>query len=315
MTETEKNLAAFLKGGGTKVVGAVVMWSLSGVRVRRHELRAAMTEIGLAKAVPKDPKPERILAKAVDAARAGVRGILFRKTGKREWAIVEETEREDGTLDHRHVITLLMVKSEKDDQWSPQANMAPDACFDENYATPEAHALADAVQRHYETAWLYADTEDLSQILTATMMGTAVSPMLGAVSLREGTGGVYFVPGASVPAVLALRALVDGLHGNSHVTALTLYGDESNLAEASLAAKSSFTAKLNDLQGELATFVAEMEAGGKTMTDKHVETRVQRLTALRERVEMWGDALGDVRAELFGSIETATADVAEAMGL
>lgn len=315
MTKVEKNLAKFLEQGGAKVMGAVVMWALSGVKTPRAELRQAMEDIGLGKAVGKDPRPTRLLGKAVDACRSNAKGLLFRRLGRERWAIVEEVA--DGEqLGHKHSITLMVTRPDPDkDEWVPEAQMAPEANCDVNYATPDAHGLADRVIAAYEDVRLNASTEDLSKMLTAAMVGTAVTPMLGAVSLRENTGGVYFVPGASVAQVLQLKALVERLGGGSHLTALTLYGDQANLDEAAHAARASFTVKLNELKGELSTFVAEMTEGGKAFTSDHVGTRIKRLDALRERVDMWGGALGDVRAELEGSILEAQESVAEAMGL
>ncbi len=318
MTDTEKKLGDFFKQGGAKVVGAVVMWSLSGVRVDRQELREALESIGLGKAVPKDPRPTRLLSKAVEATRAGSKGFLFRKLSRSQWAIVAEREYDTGDsskLDHDHVITLRMEQREDMDEdhtkyWVPVF----DRVTTSDGIPKRALELADAIVAHYEEARLFANTDDVSIILTQAMAGTAVDAGLGAVSLREGTGGVYFVPGCHVETVQRLKAVVDKI-GSSHVTCLTLYGDQENLEEAAHAARASFTAKLNELKGELADFVTTMLDDSKTMTDKHVETRVRRLGALQERVDMWKGALGDVQGELAASITQAQQEVAKAMGL
>lgn len=316
MTETETKLEAFLKGGGTKVVGAVVMWALSQVRVPRAELRAALEQIGLGKAMPRDPQPARILSKAVHACAAGHPGLIFRKLGKEHWAIVEESELKlpDGggtELEHSHCLTLGVREENKGvGDYVPSVTVVGDIA-----PSNAAAMLATRVCAAYEEARLYANTDDLSIVLTTAMAGSNLNPMLAGVNLREGTGGVYYVPAATVKQVLQLQAMVDDLAGGSHVTIFTLYGDQSNLDEAARAARTGFTAKLNDLQGELATFVAGMKAKGKEMTDRHMETRINRLGTLDDRVDMWSDALGDVQAELRAQIEDAKKEVASAMGL
>jgi hypothetical protein len=315
MTDTEKKLADFFKGGGSEVMGAVVMWSLSGVHAPRAQLREDLEAIGLGAAVPKDPRPERLLGKAVEASRSGARGLVFRRKSKREWAVVEEAEVE-GVLEMTHTITLGVEKNPAD----YFATMRPVRGSDGNHTDhPEpskaAKALADRVVAQYEDAREFATTDDLSIILTQCMGGTTKTPLLGAVSLRQETGGVYFVPGCSVEAVQQLKAVVERVAPASHVTVLTLYGAQENLEEAAHAARQSFQAKLNELRGELTDFVAEMKAGEKEMTDRHVATRVSRLDTLQERVDMWKGALGDVQDELVEAIGAAKTEVAKAMGL
>lgn len=314
MTNAEGQLADFFKQGGSNVIGAVVMWALSGVRVNRDDLRAALDEVGLAKAMPKDPRPERLLGKAVEASRAGAKGLLFRKLSKRNWAIVEERENADGMLDLRHTLTIGVEEVTENAAGKDFKSFRPTLDIVVG-ASVEAQALAGKVREAYWEASLYANTEDLSIVLTQAMSGTDVNAMLGAISLRQGSGGVYFVPGPQVERVRKLQRLVDDLDGGSHVTVLALYGDAGNLEEAATAARSSFTAKLNDLRGELGVFVETMKEGEKEMTDAHVQTRVRRLGALQDRVEVWSGALGDVQAELQTSIEDAKTEVGKAMGL
>jgi len=311
MTETESQLADFFKGGGDEVIGAVVMWALSGVRVKRTELRENLEAIELGKAMPKDPRPERLLGKAVQDAKIGAKGMLFRKLSKAEWALVQERELEDGTLELQHTITIGVEETERlgEKLWMPTARV-----LNADLVSADAHVLADKVLASYEEARDYANTEDVSIILTQAMKGSDVSAMLGAISLRQGSGGVYFVPGVQVERVRALQALVAKL-GSSHLTVLTLYGDTANLAEAAEAARTSFVARLNELREELHGFVASMREDEKTMTDSHVQTRVRRLHSLQERVDMWGDALGSVQNELSESIDAAKAEVGKAMGL
>lgn len=313
MTKTQEQIADYFRTGGKNLIGAVIMWSLASVHAPRQSLRAALEDIGLGKAMPKDPRPQRLLSKAVESARLGAKGFLFRKLSGGRWAIVQESESTTGELEHTHLITLYTTEVEDPagSYFEPRyTHVAVEA-----FKSKEAEALAHKVQEAYSDARDFANTDDLSGILTSAMGGTDRSPMLGAVSLRQGTGGVYFVPGPKVETVLRLKSLVERLGGSSHVTVLTMHSDAANLEEAAHAARASFAAKLNELQTELATFVAEMKEQKKAMTDRHVETRVRRLDTLRARVDMWNDVLGDVRGELNEQIETAKQEVAEAMGL
>lgn len=315
MSETGSKLDAFLKGGGSKVVGAIVMWALSAVRAPRADLRAALELIGLGKAMPRDPTAARILSKAVQACASGHSGLIFRKLGKYNWAIVEEELRlPDGggvELEHRHVLTLgVREETPGVGDYVPSVTVVGD-----QGPTKLASALASRVCAAYEDARDFASTDDMSVILTTAMAGSDVDAMLGGVNLRQGTGGVYFVPAGTVDKVLQLQAMVEVMAGGSHVTIFTLYGDQGNLDEAARAARTGFTAKLNELKGELGTFVAGMKANDKEMTDRHMETRINRLGTLDDRVDMWSDALGDVQNELRAQIEDAKKQVAEAMGL
>lgn len=314
-TETLSDLQAVFASQGTHMVGAIVMWSLRDVHAERGELRAALEAIGLGVACPRDPKPERILAKAVEACGSGQRGILVRRLSKSTHAIIQERETDSEVLELDHTITMGLATVEG----VTSAVSKSLAQAEETAGAPEpsdrALALAAKIGAEYDRIRKFANTDDMSVILTTAMLGTYRDNMLGALSLREGTGGVYFVPGSQIPTLVKLQELLHGLPGNSRMTVLSIYGDTANLAETAATARASFTAKLNELRQELGAFVQTLKSGDKEGTESHAETRLRRLDNLRDRVDMWGDILGDVRAELFTGIESAKAEVVKALGL
>ena len=299
MTGTEKQLNE-LFGAGDHVIGAIVMWSLSGVRVTRDEFRSELEGIGLGSAMPRDPRPNKALATAVGSVKAP-QSLFPRRLSRDAWAVIRENEI-DGVMQHEHVLTIAL-----DDG---TAKIAAISVLHDDVAQTYATKI---VARYCEVR-RFVDTADVSTVMCSALRGTDVRAGMGAVSLRDRSGGVYFVPGPQVGVVKALKRVVER-HSTSHVTTLVLHGNADNLAEAAKVAGETFTAQLNDLRCGLEAFAAELQDAGKEATDRQIDTRVNHLQVLSDRVGLWSDVLGDVTAELQGKIEEAKRQVAGMLGL
>ena len=307
-----QNLEAVFAAGGRKVVGAFCYWSLSNVEVNRQLWRDTMESIGLGRAVGREPRAEAMLSDAAHLARSGADGILLRRVDRYSWGIIEEVRGEsDNVLSHSHDLTLTVQPSAV----PVGQRVLVFAVAGAPVAGDQAQRVAAKMVAACENIAQNVLTTDLSTMLTTAMHGSTVRPMLGAISLRDRTGGLYLLPPGSVVQAKALAAAVNALAGGSRVDVLTLYADDENLATAAQSAKASFTAQLNVLREELAAFQAEAKGATKDVTDRNVDVRLGRLNSLDQRVSMWSEVLGDVRAELVASIEAAKADVVAALGL
>jgi hypothetical protein len=305
MGTTVENLESVFAAQGRKVVGAFCYWSLSNVCVARDEWRETMDKLGLGRAVGRSPRPEAVLSDAVGLAKTGVKGVLMRRLDRYSWAVVEEVRTADDVLTHTHVLTLSVPASGGNMQTLAVVPVVGQAAED----------VAKKVAAGFDKIVANVLTADLSTMLTTAMHGSTVRPMLGAISLRDRTGGLYLLPSGSVAQAKALAAAVNVLPGGSRVEVLTLYADQENLAAAAASAKASFTTQLNELREELATFVEDIKASGKEVNDRNTDVRLGRLNSLDARVDMWSDVLGDVRSELAASIAAAKAEVVAAMAL
>jgi hypothetical protein len=291
---TKEQVGAVLSSVGATTLGALVFWSLSGVRVLRADFRAGLESIGLDAAMAADPTPKGALGKAMPAIMVGKRGVFARKAPGGGLAIVVE-QAMDGALQHVHVATA----STRGGQLGIERK-APDA--DELLVAAGHPGLLVELEETYRTVRDYLGTVDLSEILSSAMNGSPHRGLFAALSLRERTGGLYFVPAAGVPRMAQLAELIHQVAPECQISVMTITGDQANLAQAAQAARSTFAAQLAELRTELLSFGAKLEADGKQPGTHSITVRAERFRELQARVQVFRDVLGDVAAELDGQI-------------
>ncbi len=313
-SETISHLGDFLASGGHQTIGAIVFWSLSGVRIERSELRAAFEEIGMGAAVPKDPRHSASLTTAVHQAAVGKPNVLMRKVAK-GWAVVLESPdpEQPARLRHTHAATVVadpMELAVERRRAAQPERLAPELDW-KIQAPAEAIAKVLPIAREIEERFIdvrkHLDTSDLSCILVNAMHGTTRDQLLAAVSLRQTSGGLYFVHASKVPALLSLRAAVERLAPKCDLNVLTITGNADNLAAAGKAARQSFLAQLSDLRKEVSEFRASVPLGERT--ERSVTTRAAAYQQLAGKVELFRDVLGNVASELGEAISAARVEV------
>lgn len=313
-TETVTHLGDFLASGGHKTIGALVFWSLAGVKCRREELRAALQEAGVGAAMGKDPGHAASLSRAVHATKAGKPQLVERKLAKGWALVIQSTEvGTDGKLKLVHAATVKADPMEfavaRRRAQSPQQK-AHDLEWKFQAPAAELRAvlpIAREIEERYLEAREWLDTSDLSEILVNAMHGTSKDQLLGAVSLRQSSGGLYFVHGSKLPRLLALRGVVERFAPKCDINVMTITGSEENLAAAGKAARQGFQHQLQELRKEVAEFRAGTELGKRR--ESSVTTRAEAYSRLAARVEMFRDVLGGVADELGAEIEGARAEV------
>lgn len=301
-------LETFLSAGGEKTIGAFCFWSLGGVHVERRVLREAFDQIGMSAAVPRDPRFQTLLSTAMAKLPVGKRNVVARRHAG-GWAIlVEERDLLEQKLKLVQVAHVGVGEAYRvaEARAKDPARLAPELVW--KFMGTPSHVqagmqLAREVEFEFQEARLYADTADMSTILTNCMHGTTKDTILGAVSLRQTTGGLYFVHATRVAAARQLAELVQRLAPQSVVTVLSLTADQANLEAASTAARTSFTAQLAALREEVETFRSETPLSERT--DRNIATRAAHFATLRARVELFRDVLGGVAGELASDIERA----------
>jgi hypothetical protein len=302
-------LETFLKAGGEKTIGAFCFWSLNGVHVERRTLREAFERIGMQAAVPRDPRFQTLLSTAMAKLPVGKRNVVARRHAG-GWAILVEEqdliEQKLKLMQVAHVAVASEASQVAEARAKNPSRMAPELRW-KFMGTPshvqQGMKLAQEVELEFCEARLFADTADMSTILTNCMHGTTKDAILGAVSLRQTTGGLYFVHATRVAAARELAELVQRLAPQSVVTVLSLTADQANLEAAATAARTSFSAQLAALRDEVEKFRSETPLGERT--DRNIATRAAHFAQLRARVELFRDVLGSVAGELASDIERA----------
>jgi hypothetical protein len=311
---TLSHLGDFLASGGHRTIGALVFWSLAGVRIERTALRAALGEAGLGAAMSRDPRHSASLTTAVHQVQVGKPNVLMRKVAK-GWALVLESPdpAQPGKLTHVHAATVVAdpmeIMVERRRERHPE-RPAPE--LDWKFQAPaEALALVMPLAREVEEKFAetrsYLNTSDLGAILVNAMHGTTRDQLLGAVSLRQTTGGLYFVHGSKLPVLHALRSVVERLAPKCEINVLTITGSSDNLQAAGKAARASFQLQLAELKKEVSEFRAGTPLAQRQ--ERSVVTRADAYRQLSARVELFRDVLGGIADELGEEIEGARAEV------
>jgi len=298
--KTVDQIADVLKGSGLQTIGAMVFWSLTGVRLEREQFQSAVDLLGLGAAVPRPSKGYALLSEAVRRVSIGRKDVIFRRTGK-AWAVV--FEKSGRKFEHNHAATLHAIDNEdgsiKIEARDPETGEA---------FQPATEALSDLIVKigiEVKERQRYFLTDDLSSMLVTMMHGTARQSLLAALSLRDRSGGLYFVHASKVEQVKQLSALVQEQCPGSQLAVLTLTGDADNLARAAVTARQSITSQLVEIRSEIGEFVAKMKATDGKVQDRNIEVRAARFQALRDRADLFADLLGEVAGELRAQIDTA----------
>ncbi|CAB4155108.1 hypothetical protein UFOVP650_79 [uncultured Caudovirales phage] len=300
MTTTKEQLGAVLSSVGTQTLGALVFWSLAGVRIRRDEFRAQLELLQLGEALPADPSPRGALGKAVEQVLAGKRSLIARRLAA-GWALVTERV-ESGVAKLEHVATVVTKDREVVFTYL-------DGFSVENFAAVGFPSLEQLIRDAYDVACNYLLTADLSQALTNALTGSPHRGLLAGLSLRERTGGLYFINAAQVDRMQGLKALVATAARDCVVNVMTLTGDAENLQQAAVVARQTFAAQLADLRAELLQFNGSLQTDGKQPKDYAIRVRSERFKELKARVELFRDVLGSVASELETQIEDSRAEL------
>lgn len=302
--QTKEQVGAVLGSGGTNTIGALVFWSLSGVAVRRDKFRKALEELGLDAAMSKDPSPKTALSAAVRRVMQGRAGYFARPNG-REWAIVREERQTDGVqavLAHKHVLTLTTVEAGVSGTIiNPQSG--------EEVEVSPLESIVREVEREFDSEREYMGTAVLSEVLSAVMHGSPHRGLFAGVSLRERTGGLYFISAEHVEKMASLANLIRQEAPDCIVNVMTLTADAENLEQAAQAAKRSFENQLAELRAELVDFKAKLGADKKAPTERSIQVRANRFRELQDRVGVFREVLGSVADELVQTVEDGKSEM------
>jgi len=295
----QQQIQSVLRGHGQHIVGALAMWSLSGVFVERSALRSEFERLGLGEAVPRDPSYAACLGRACERTRKGKPGIVFDKVADLEGSVVyalsdRSKDAASATVSYSQRVRISVEK-------------ATGALLLEDPLDATLLAVAEA----YQEILTYAGTDDLSACISRAMNGRTHDPLLSAVNLRGEAGGVYFVPAERLATLQALAAWV-GSQGESDFSVWEVSGSHQHLAQAAKAATHAFSARLDALRREVEVFAAKTrsEAGSEdaqtqAQLDASIGLRRERYEQLAAQVETYADVLGAKRDELLASIGEA----------
>jgi hypothetical protein len=215
--------------------------------------------------------------------------FIFRPVGDGGFGLVLE-RRDDGTLVHQHIETVTANDAGLD--WVRQP-VAP-----QRGAVAAAKAIHAVVQQHWTWKRTHIDSDDVSFILTALMNGSWKRPFLGAFSLRERQGGVYFVPASTLPHLRALKDAIEQLSPGIRIQILTVSGTGENLAEAASEARKSLGRQLAEVRDEAEALLADLKHSKKAPDSRNLAVRSDRFRALAARANLFQEILGDWTQEI-----------------
>ncbi len=294
MNATAEKLGEVLASQGTHTIGALVFWTLHGVQIPYATLAAKLDEIGLGSAMVRPPKPEAALADAVRKVQVGRKGILFRQM-KREWALMVEQAGGD-RLKLEHVATFRISHESGEPSLVLVQELEP---------YEGLSALRSAVTEATITSMRYVDTSDLSAVLCTALMGQGSDTMLGGLSLRQSTGGLYYVSAAKLDQLRRLVEALKELAPACSVEVLTLTGDAENLDAAARNVRGNLLTQLKQTREEIQEFIAKLKEQDKSVQSNSYALRAEQFRQLQARADLFADVLGDSLAELKGQIATA----------
>jgi len=295
ITSTEDLQNHLSAGGNAAPLGALVYWRrLEGVRIARTHFRAGFEAIGLGDAVSKDPKPEACLnqAAAIASRRSGEQSVRIEMKAKdthARYAVLARRDHADGLRRYIEEATCSVERGVRQPPPPLVVQLAPGAQPDDQRDA----AIAD-LERRYNDLLNYAMTMELSEALISALS------LLGALPLRT---GVYFVPAQNLDRVRALKGFIEA-ETDVQLTIWTIASSDENAAEAKRDAATAFTERFQNLQAEVAAFVAELPAGEEPPV-KSVNARVRHFKELEGQVQLYAEILGDYQAELTAQIASA----------
>jgi hypothetical protein len=300
--ETTRQIESVLASEGTQEIGAIVFWTLNDVGVNRLDLYQKLDEIGLAGAVPRTPKPMALLTAAVRKVEhaAVKRQVEASPMSQGRWGLVRKSEGSDGTLSFRHSTTI----SADDEGVHAKTVGDTDETID---------CIVEDIRREWGWQKQNADSRVLSLVLVHSLTGTEASNCLGAVSLRDRAGGVYYVPAPSLPKLRALRKALGVIAPRCTLEILVIHGTRENLESSARAARQSLEGQLAEIRRETEELIARASEDHSEICDYSIRTRVEKFGRLRDRVELFRCVLGDVATEMAAHVKEVGEQLAKEM--
>jgi len=281
-------VAAALSAPRGDIIGAVTFWAISGIVVRRDDLRDALVALGFGFAVPKDPKASKVLRMAIEIVkRDSPTSIVFDRVSDTAAEIVyamssrtSDDVAEVATYQHRTRVRL---------------DKRTNALTLEDSTDP----VLLAVEAQYRVLLNYPTTSEIGLVLINVIRGRGTSLGLCGVNLRGDSGGVYFVPASNVDRLNSLADLVDTIGGKGAITVWPIpYGDRA-VAQTVSAVTSDFGERVRAVRADVAELLGSLTATESLDPDgRRVLARAKAFASVSARATAFGDLLGDLRSEL-----------------
>jgi hypothetical protein len=297
---TAEDLKKHLANQGAQTLGAIVTWSLHGIRIPRKEFVEGFKLLGLSPATGRSPRPDSLARRAVTASKAGRKHVLIRELAKDEtkivWGIVGERIRSES--------------AGAEANYTQQSRVAVNRLNGVMHLEDRDDETALAIEAAYLEARGFAATPDLSSALIRAVLGTEKHPLLGGMRLA-GSGGCYWVPAAHLPELRRLAAWVESVNADSYMTLFEVTGAGANLRNAARAAQQTIRARCEEILTETRSFVAELRKGDAKAEIRAgvMKTRMTRFDRLRDQAGLYADVLGDMQATLEEEIAAARSEV------
>lgn len=290
-------VADALASGSGKSIGALVMWSLDRVEVKRTVFEGFFSQLGFegVRLAAKVPSFHALLRRAASEVKPKLpEGWMLREASKNAQRIV-----------------FACVKETKDDNaaqlsHSQEANVA--VFRDWTIATNEKDNVA--AQLLMERFKYLRDTVTSADVSRAMVQAITHRRAMGGVCFT-GRGGAYFISPDYIDAMKTIAVWAKG-HGGprTEVTIFEITDSADNRAQAADKLEQEFTDQCAGILEELKEFVDKTRAENDEEPKSYlVNRREVQFKELEQRVDSFSAVLGDVRSKLKERIREARGEM------
>jgi hypothetical protein len=261
--------------------GAIVCWDAGAVV--RSTLDAAFTKLGMEKLLPRRMKRATALRLAMMA------WIAARNTGRRR-------QRYDfNPLDRRVCGFEAVLQSKGDEknlhqyQWSARVNPSTEQVRVTTDGVSLGQAVDDEMTDLYRQHLMYYSASTVGSLLKSAVcqrwMGAGI----------RGRGGVYFLPGWAMAEYEQVASEIESADCTLHSVRFRVGNDDKTTRTVLYGFREDVQSLIAEINGDV--------FGETEMRERGIDSRIQRMTELTERVKFYQDLFGVTLADLSEAID------------
>lgn len=285
-------------------LGIMTWWSLRDVDVPRADLRRVFESLGLDKAVPRDPRPSAVLARACREALVGRSGDWqFDRVRDDADAVtaalsVRTVDAKTESVAYKQAATIRVEKA--------TGNIVTDYLPAEQAQSAAAASILMDVKARFAHVTTNATTEDLRACLTNAMRGRRRDLLLGAVEIN----GVFFVRENTRNKVQVLQSWV-AARNFGEITVLTVADDTTSRAQVAAGTTATIESRVRELIEEATTIAERVRTADEEDVDRILGPYLDRFALAEDAADLYVDVLGNAAEKLRAAITAARAEFAK----
>jgi hypothetical protein len=305
--KTKSSLLAMLQQGATQfeILGYLVWWNIREVKLTRDQFIAALKAAGLPEKYAREHNYRATLLRAIkDMEETGLVRPVKEDPINMIFQFTAELPSEDPTNPHLTYKPMVVVNIDKEayvmfagDAGGEDSALAKSICGITNPQTGEPHEKAEEIKQQIINAFnankATYKSSDLTRYIQRILEDNA-----DIISLRP-QGAIYFVPATYQSVVHSVNTLVNTLGYGCTFE----YAPIPNVDSAQKMVGDSFEAEVLDLFKNMDEEVKDMKESKKPISEKWVDTRLDRIKKIQKRIDMYAEVLGVKAQQLAGNFD------------